>query len=37
MDPELARRSRAQAEPINESVCSMCGEFCALRDEDELF
>ncbi|MCC8191179.1 MAG: phosphomethylpyrimidine synthase ThiC [Planctomycetes bacterium] len=37
IDPELARASRAQAQPKNESVCSMCGEFCALRDEDELF
>ncbi len=37
IDPELARKSRAAAQPKNESVCSMCGEFCALRDEDELF
>ncbi len=37
IDPELARRSRKIAEPKNASVCSMCGEFCALRDEDELF
>ena len=37
IDPELARSSRALAQPKNESVCSMCGEFCALRDEDELF
>ncbi len=37
IDPELARKSRALAQPKNESVCSMCGEFCALRDEDELF
>ncbi len=37
IDPELARSSRATAQPKNESVCSMCGEFCALRDEDELF
>ena len=37
IDPEHARESRALAQPKNESVCSMCGEFCALRDEDELF
>ena len=37
IDPELARKRRAAAQPKNESVCSMCGEFCALRDEDELF
>lgn len=37
IDPDFARSSRALAQPKNESVCSMCGEFCALRDEDELF
>ncbi|MDR1744997.1 MAG: phosphomethylpyrimidine synthase ThiC [Planctomycetota bacterium] len=37
IDPELAKRSRSQAEPKNAGVCSMCGEFCALRDEDSLF
>jgi phosphomethylpyrimidine synthase len=36
IDPELARRSRGEAPPRNESVCSMCGEFCALRDDDEI-
>ncbi len=36
IDPAFARASRALAQPKNESVCSMCGEFCALRDEDEL-
>ncbi len=37
IDPDLARSSRALAQPKNEGVCSMCGEFCALRDEDGLF
>lgn len=37
IDPERARQSRSAAQPQNESVCSMCGEFCALRDEDALF
>ena len=37
IDPEAARQSRAMVQLKNESVCSMCGEFCALRDEDELF
>jgi phosphomethylpyrimidine synthase len=36
IDPELARSSRAKAQPKDESVCSMCGEFCALRDDDHL-
>ncbi|MDR1536249.1 MAG: phosphomethylpyrimidine synthase ThiC [Planctomycetota bacterium] len=37
IDPELARRSHGSAPPRNESVCTMCGEFCALRDDDDLF
>jgi phosphomethylpyrimidine synthase len=37
IDPELARRSRASALPKNAGVCTMCGEFCALRDDDDLF
>jgi len=32
VDPELARRMRAQAPPTtDDSVCSMCGEFCAIK------
>ena len=37
IDPAHARASRAEAAPKNDSVCSMCGEFCAMRDDDELF
>jgi len=36
IDPALATASRARALPKDEDVCSMCGEFCALRDEDFL-
>ncbi len=36
IDPELAKRSRAKAMPKDSDVCSMCGEFCALRGEDYL-
>lgn len=36
IDPEKARESRAQAMPKDEGVCSMCGEFCALKGEDYL-
>ena len=36
IDPELARKSRASALPRHDSVCTMCGEFCALRDDDGL-
>jgi phosphomethylpyrimidine synthase len=37
INPDIARGSREAAMPKNEGVCSMCGEFCALREEDELF
>ena len=36
IDPEKARESRAQVMPQDEGVCSMCGEFCALKGEDYL-
>lgn len=36
IDPAAARASREQALPSESDVCSMCGEFCALRDEDYL-
>ena len=31
MDPEKARRYRAQAKPEKEDTCSMCGNFCAVK------
>lgn len=36
IDPKTARESRAKVPPGDGDVCSMCGEFCALRDEDYL-
>ncbi len=36
IDPSLAAASRSQAKPQSDDVCSMCGEFCALRGEDYL-
>ena len=36
IDPERARSSRSEVMPTEEDVCSMCGEFCALRGEDYL-
>lgn len=36
IDPKLAERVRKEAPPKEEDVCSMCGEFCALRGEDWL-
>jgi phosphomethylpyrimidine synthase len=31
VDPQFARRMREQAPPGDDSVCSMCGEFCAIK------
>ena len=31
MDPEKARRYRAEAKPEKEDTCSMCGKFCAVK------
>jgi thiamine biosynthesis protein ThiC len=36
IDPELARRVRAESPPsTDDSVCSMCGEFCAIKVQRE--
>lgn len=35
IDPQLAKSSRAQALPKDDAVCSMCGEFCALKNDGE--
>lgn len=31
IDPELARRYKAERSPEHDEVCSMCGDFCAIR------
>ncbi len=31
LDPEKVRRLRKEVPPSEEEVCSMCGEFCAIR------
>ncbi len=36
IDPATARRERERARPSESDVCTMCGEFCALRDEEHL-
>ncbi len=33
MDPETARARRAEAMPDDSSVCTMCSELCALKDD----
>jgi phosphomethylpyrimidine synthase len=35
LDPQLARRMRAEVPPTDESVCSMCGDFCAIKVQRE--
>ncbi len=31
MDPEKAREYRASSQPIDEDVCTMCGDLCAVK------
>jgi phosphomethylpyrimidine synthase len=31
LDPELARKMRQESKPRVSDVCSMCGEYCALK------
>ena len=33
IDPEKLRTERAKLPPQEDDVCTMCGEFCAMRDE----
>lgn len=36
IDPEKARRYRAQAQPEKEDTCSMCGNFCAVKNMNRI-
>ena len=36
IDPEKARRYRAQAKPEKEDTCSMCGNFCAAKNMNRI-
>ena len=36
IDQKLPRQSRAQVPPTDDSVCSMCGEFCAIKIQKEM-
>lgn len=36
IDPEKARRYRAQAAPEKEDTCSMCGNFCAVKNMNRI-
>lgn len=35
LDPERARRMRAESSPKESDVCTMCGEFCSIRSVRE--
>jgi phosphomethylpyrimidine synthase len=35
LDPEKVRRLRSEAPPAESRVCSMCGEFCAIKTVEE--
>lgn len=36
LDPEKARRYRAEARPEKEDTCSMCGNFCAVKNMNRI-
>ena len=36
IDPEKARRYRASSEPEKEDTCSMCGNFCAVKNMNRI-
>ena len=36
IDPEKARRYRAQEKPEKEDTCSMCGNFCAVKNMNRI-
>ena len=37
IDPEKARRYRAQSPPSEDDVCTMCGKYCAIKQVREYF
>lgn len=36
MDPEKAKRYRAESSPENEDTCTMCGKMCAVRNMNKI-
>lgn len=36
LDPEKARRYRAESQPENEDTCTMCGKMCAVRNMNKV-
>jgi phosphomethylpyrimidine synthase len=37
LDPELATRMRRERPPAQKEVCTMCGEFCAIKASTEAY
>ncbi len=37
IDPEKARRYRAESKPEKEDTCTMCGKMCAVRNIIKIF
>jgi phosphomethylpyrimidine synthase len=37
VDPEKAREMRAKSEDKDRDVCTMCGDFCALKTHARAF
>ena len=37
LDPELAARMRKERPPAQKEVCTMCGEFCAIKASTEAY
>ena len=36
IDPEKAKRYREEAKPEKEDTCSMCGNFCAVKNMNRI-
>ena len=36
LDPEKARRYRAEAQPEEAGTCTMCGKMCAVRNMNKI-
>jgi phosphomethylpyrimidine synthase len=36
IDPDKARAYRASSQPADKGVCTMCGDFCAMKRVDGL-
>ncbi len=36
LEPEKARRYKAESEAAEDEVCTMCGDFCAVKAVKEI-